>query len=166
MKINNKGQLFVLDVIFAIIVVFLLFIILSKWADHQIYNSISQRNNKELESIGSFVSRKIMIDPNYVCYVSFDDTKSYISGCLGHNLSFTKKELGIPSDYGCNINTTNITLSTNKCDDPIPTNKDIYSRKLTFVKHNNQQMELSQYQTYLENTNANSGELTLVVWKI
>ena len=166
MKINNKGQLFVLDVIFAIIVVFLLFIILSKWADHQIYNSISQRNNKELESIGSFVSRKIMIDPNYVCYVSFDDTKSYISGCLGHNLSFTKKELGIPSDYGCNINTTDITLSPNECNDIIPTDKDIYSRKLTFVKPNNQQMELSQYQNYLDFQNATSGELALVVWKI
>ncbi len=165
MKINNKGQLFVLDVIFAIIVIFLLFIILSKWADHQIYNSISQRNNKELESIGSFVSRKIMTDPNYVCYVSFDDTKSYVSGCLGDNLSFTKEELSIPSDYGCNIS-TDITLYTNECTATIPTDKDLYSRNLTFVKHNSQQMTLRQYQNYLDVQNATSGELTLVVWKI
>jgi hypothetical protein len=166
MKINNKGQLFVLDVIFAIIVIFLLFIILSKWADHQIYNSISQRNNKELDSIGSFVSRKIMTDPNYVCYVSFDDTKSYVSGCLGDNLSFIKKELGIPSDYGCNISTTDITLSPNECTDGVPIDKDLYSRNLTFVIQNNQQMTLSQYQNYLDVQNAISGDLNLVVWKI
>jgi len=166
MKINNKGQLFVIDVIFAIIVVFLLFIILSKWADHQIYNSISQRNNKELDSIGSFVSRKIMTDPNYVCYVSFDDTKSYVSGCLGDNLSFIKKELGIPSDYGCNISTTDITLSPNECTDGVPIDKDLYSRNLTFVIQNNQQMTLSQYQNYLDVQNAISGDLNLVVWKI
>ena len=166
MKINNKGQLFVLDVIFAIIVIFLLFIMLSKWADHQIYNSISQRNNKELEAIGSFVSRKIMTDPNYVCYVSFDDTKSYVSGCLGDNLSFIKKELGIPSDYGCYISTTDITLSPNECTDGVPIDKDLYSRNLTFVIQNNQQMTLSQYQNYLDVQNAISGDLNLVVWKI
>lgn len=163
MKMNNKGQLFVLDVIFAIIIVFLLFIILSKWADHQIYNSISERNNKELEYIGSFVSRKIMTDPNYVCSVSFDGTKSYISGCLGDNLSFTKEALGVPSDYKCNI-TTNITLSGNECNDSIPTDKDIYQRKLIFAKSNNQEMSLGQYQEYLASS-VSSGNLELVVWK-
>jgi hypothetical protein len=164
-KINNKGQLFVLDVIFAIIIVFLLFILLSKWVDHQIYNSISQRQNKELEYVGGFISRKIMTDPNYLCYVSFDNTKSYISGCLGNNLSFTKEALGVPDGYNCNLTTTNLTLLTNDCNTTETINEDFYKIDLKFAKHNNREMTLSQYQTYLDDLSINSGELTLVVWK-
>lgn len=163
--LNKNGQLFVLDVLFSIIIVFLLFILLSKWSEHQIYYSISQRESRELEFIGHSVYRQIMNNPDYICYVSLSDSKSYISGCVGNSLVLEKEVLGVPDNYSCNITGTNIAFLNNQCTTPIPSNKDLYSVYFNVVRHNSRSMTLDQYQNYLKNFNIAQSNIRLVVWK-
>jgi hypothetical protein len=130
MRLNNKGQMIVLDVLFAVALIILAFLIVFKISEVEIYNSNSQREIEKLNRIGNLSYTMLMNNGQNGCYVTDGPQQNFfIPGTIKTNSTITKENLAIPSDYNCNL--SGITLSSNQCNSVVPTTGDIYEIDFT-----------------------------------
>ena len=120
MRLNNKGQMVVLDVLFAITIMILAFLLLFKFSETEIYRSNSQRPIDKLNRIGDLSYSLLFNSPN-ACLVTDSQNSFYLSGTTK---TLTKEMLAIPSDYNCKV--TGLTVTG--CSSVDPSSGDIYVR--------------------------------------
>lgn len=125
MRINKKGQMIVLDVLFAIVLIMLAFFLILKISEIEIYSSSSQRKVNELNRIGN-LSYSLLLNGETKCFVSNNNQKFYIPGTFKTGSVVTKRQLGIPSNYNCNLTIEGVSISSNECTTSTPPSKDIY----------------------------------------
>lgn len=161
MKLNNKGQMVVLDVLFAITIMILAFLLLFKFSETEIYRSNSQRPIDKLNRVGDLSYSLLFNSPN-ACLVTDSQNSFYLSGTINTTKTLTKEMLAIPSDYNCNV--TGITVFG--CIPAAPTTGDIYVRNFeiaTCTANLSKQKYLGCIKSGCSEISSASG--TLKIWK-
>lgn len=132
MKLNNKGQMIVLDVLFAVALMILAFLLIFKVSEVEIYNSNSQRQIEKLNRIGNLSYTILMNQGTIGCYVKDGPQQNFfIPGTIKTNSAITKDSLAIPTGYNCNLSISGVTFSTNECNSTVPLTGDIYEIDFT-----------------------------------
>lgn len=127
MRLNNKGQMVVLDVLFAITIMILAFLLLFKFSETEIYRSNSQRPIDKLNRVGDLSYSLLFNSPN-ACLVTDSQNSFYLSGTI-NTTTLTKEMLAIPSDYNCNVAGLTVAgLTVTGCSSVAPSSGDIYVR--------------------------------------
>jgi len=160
MRLNNKGQMVVLDVLFAITIMILAFLLLFKFSETEIYRSNSQRPIDKLNRVGDLSYSLLFNSPN-ACLVTDSENSFYLSGTI-NTKTLTKEMLAIPSDYNCNV--TGLTVTG--CSSVDPLSGDIYVRNFEIATCTT---DLSK-QKYLDCIESGCSEIssasgTLRIWK-
>ena len=131
MRLNNKGQMIVLDVLFAIALIILAFLLVFKISETEIYSSNSQKRIEELNRIGD-LSYNLLLHGGHNCLVKDGPQQNmFIPGTIRSGNSMTKEKLEIPSNYDCYLSITGINFSPNECNSAVPTTGNIYSIDFT-----------------------------------
>jgi hypothetical protein len=118
LKYTKKGQIIMLDVLFAAVFIVFLFLLLSKITEVNIYNTISNNNIEELQTIGLLTYNRLLNNPEINCYVDDSDNHYLISSCFSPNSNITKGKLNLPNGYKCNLEFTGgFSVSSNECND-------------------------------------------------
>lgn len=131
MKLNNKGQMIVLDVLFAVALMILAFLLIFKISEVEIYNSNSQRQIEKLNRIGNLSYTILMNQGTIGCYVKDTQQNFFIPGTIKTNSAITKDDLAIPTGYNCNLSIPGVILSPNECNSIAPVTGDIYEIDFT-----------------------------------
>lgn len=167
MKLNNKGQIITLDVLFAITLIILAFLLVFKISEIEIYSSNSQRRILEINRIGD-LSYNLLLNGEKNCFVTDGPQQNFrLSGTIKSNSAITKESLGIPANYNCNLVITGVSFSFNECNSAVPTSGDIYAVNF---KIGNCSSDLSK-QEYLECTKSgcpskiSEKSVTLKIWR-
>ncbi|MDD4468242.1 MAG: hypothetical protein PHF68_03760 [Candidatus ainarchaeum sp.] len=113
----------VLDVLFAITIMILAFLLLFKFSETEIYRSNSQRPIDKLNRVGDLSYSLLFNSPN-ACLVTDSENSFYLLGTINTTKTLTKEMLAIPSDYNCNV--TGLTVTG--CSSVDPLSGDIYVR--------------------------------------
>lgn len=100
---TRKGQVMLLDVLFAVVIVILMFFLLLKFVETDIYKTNVDSRTEELTSVGSLAYQKFLNNPKINCKVTDSENSFYLPGTIDTTESITKADLGIPSDYNCHI---------------------------------------------------------------
>jgi len=172
MKINlkkNKGQIMVLDVLLATVLLVFLFLILSKMTEVKIYERISDSRAEELEMVGSLVYDRLVTNQEINCYVLLGESSYLLRSCFAASSKIKKEYLGIPDGYECNIsfsvnNFINETLGgINECIGTPPSN-DVFEVKQNafFIfgdDGNSRETNMAEYSILPV------GDITLKVWR-
>lgn len=168
MRLNNKGQMIVLDVLFAVALIILAFLIVFKISEVEIYNSNSQREIEKLNRIGNLSYTMLMNNGQNGCYVTDGPQQNFfIPGTIKTNSTITKEKLAIPSDYNCNLSISGVALSSNQCNSVAPTTGDIYEIDFTIGSCTTE----TDKSTYLNCTKSGCSWLTekegtLKIWRV
>ena len=168
---NNKGQIMVLDVIFTIVLIILIFFLLFRWTEVKTYQSITDRKTVELNYISKTAFNSLTDNHSINCY-AFDGNNQYlVSSCFGPESGISKTDLGIPIDYNCSfVISGGFTLTPKDCTDILPADAvNYFSVKFNVVTNTERYFSKS---IYLENildkptmTPLTVREATLVIWK-
>lgn len=100
---TKKGQVMLLDVLFAVVIVILMFFLLLKFVETDIYKTNVDSRTEELTSIGSIAYQKFLNNPKINCKVTDSQNSFYLPGTIDTSETITKADLGIPVDYNCYI---------------------------------------------------------------
>ena len=131
MKLNNKGQMIVLDVLFAVALMILAFLLIFKISEVEIYNSNSQRQIEKLNRIGNLSYTILMNQGSIGCYVKDASQNFFIPGTIKTNSPMTKAVLAIPPEYDCYLSIPGVAMATPECTSLVPLTGDIYSIDFT-----------------------------------
>jgi hypothetical protein len=131
MKLNNKGQMIVLDVLFAVALMILEFLLIFKISEVEIYNSNSQRQIEKLNRVGNLSYATLMNQGSIGCYVKDAPQNFFIPGTIKTNSPMTRAVLAIPTGYNCNLSIPGVAMATPECTSPVPSTGDIYSIDFT-----------------------------------
>jgi len=101
MKLNKKGQMIVLDVLFAITLMVLAFSLIFKVSETDIYSSNSRKNLEMLNRVGELSYNYLMNNSENGCFVIDNNNSFFIPGTINTNKVITKEGLAIPSNYKC-----------------------------------------------------------------
>jgi len=165
---TKNGQVMVLDVVFTIVLIILIFLLLFRWTEVKTYQSTTDRHILELNSISRTAFNSITQNPSINCYATDANNYFLMSSCFGADSNISKEKLGIPDNYNCSFIINGFSLGINDCTDNLPSNIDNYS-KVTFNVITNSTRAISK-NIYLSNilNKANTlpeREATLVIWK-
>lgn len=164
MKLNNKGQMIVLDVLFAVTLIILAFFLVFKISETEIYSSNYQRRISELNRIGD-LSYNLLLNGESNCFVTDGPQQNFrLSGTIKSNSAITKGNLGIPEDYNCSLVITGVSF-TNQCNSTAPTAGDIYAVDFNIGSCSNltKQEYLNCTKSGCSNVSEKSG--TLKIWR-
>ncbi|HOZ35410.1 MAG TPA: hypothetical protein PLK55_00290 [archaeon] len=103
---TKKGQVMLLDVLFAVVIVILMFFLLLKFVETDIYKTNVDSRTEELTSIGSIAYQKFLNNPKINCKVTDSQNSFYLPGTIDTSETITKADLGIPADYNCHTDPT------------------------------------------------------------
>jgi hypothetical protein len=167
---NKKAQIMVLDVMFTIVLIILLFFLLFRWAEMKTYQSVSDRKTVELNYISKTAFMSLTENHSINCYAFDSDNKYLVSSCFGSDSVISKTELGIPVNYNCNFSIAGFALATNECVDVLPADSNNYfSMKFNVITNTDRYFPKN---IYLENilgkpssTDLSEKEATWVIWK-
>lgn len=106
---TKKGQVMLLDVLFAVVIVILMFFLLLKFVETDIYKTNVDSRTEELTSIGSIAYQKFLNNPKINCKVTDSQNSFYLPGTIDTSETITKSGLGIPSDYNCSVSGVTVT---------------------------------------------------------
>ena len=127
MRVNQKGQMIVLDVLFALALIIFAFLLIFKISEVEIYTSVSQRKIEQLNRVGDLAYLSLKNNTEYGCFVSDTQNKFFLPGTMKDNVNITKSSLSIPADYNCSLSISGISFTTNECNSVVPTSGDIYA---------------------------------------
>ncbi len=159
---KQKGQIIILDILFAAVLIIFLFLILSKTVEIRVYERISDSRVRELEMVGTTAYNKLVNNPKINCYVDYEDNHFLVRSCFPNSFSVSKQDLGVPSGYKCNLSIASVTINPNGCNDSYAGVDNYF-----LIKHN----VLTASSTAVSKDNHVSGsaytnrEMTLRVWK-
>lgn len=105
---TKKGQIMLLDVLFAIVIIILMFFLLLRFAEAEVYKTNVDSRTERLTSVGSLAYQKLLNNPKINCKVTDNQNTFYVPGTIKTG-TITKADLGIPSDYNCSV--TGITVT-------------------------------------------------------
>ena len=100
---TRKGQVMLLDVLFAVVIVILMFFLLLKFVETDIYKTNVDSRTEELTSVGSLAYQKFLNNPKINCKVADSQNSFYLPGTIDTSGTITKADLGIPLDYNCAV---------------------------------------------------------------
>lgn len=116
---NKKAQIMSLDILFTTTLVILMFFLMFNIVEARINQSNIDKINSELTNVSNLVLLKIIDNPLVNCYASDSQNIFHIPGCISATQSqLTKKNLGVPSNYKCNLSSSTAVVTTNGCNDP------------------------------------------------
>ncbi len=162
----------VLDVIFTIVLIILIFFLLFRWTEVKTYQSITDRKIVELNYISKTAFNSLTDNHSISCYAYDGNNQYLVSSCFGLDSEISKTSLGIPIDYNCSfsIDGGGFVLASNDCDNILPASTENYF-SVDFNVVTNPDRFLSK-SIYLENilgkptaTPLTVREATLVIWK-
>jgi len=164
---KQKGQVMVLDILFALVIIILMFFLLFRWSEVEIYNSSSDKVNYELNNVGLLVFNKLTNNSEINCYASDSENNYIISNCFAIDSDITKDKLGVPSTYSCNFDVIGLTITINECDDALPTGDSYFALNFDVVTNATKQVSKGNYiNDFLNGTgNLTTTTAKLVVWK-
>lgn len=127
---NKKAQIMTLDVLFSIVLVILMFFLLFNVVEVRVNRQNTDNINKDFENIGESALLRLINNPEINCYASDTNNNFLVPSCFSQNSIITKKSLGLPEGYKCELSwATNpaITFTNNDCRDVFnPNNVDYY----------------------------------------
>ena len=106
---TRKGQVMLIDVLFAVVIVILMFFLLLKFVETDIYKTNVDSRTEELTSVGSLAYQKFLNNPAINCKVKDSENSFYLPGTINTTGPITKSGLGIPSDYNCFVSGATVT---------------------------------------------------------
>jgi hypothetical protein len=159
---KQKGQIIILDVLFATVLIIFLFLILSKTAEIRIYERISDGRVEELEQVGYTVYNKLVNNPLINCYVAYEENTFLVRSCFPNNFSVTKEDLGVPSGYKCSLNINYVTINQNGCNDNDSGVDNYFMLEHDVLVSNNRQITKSDH---ISGTAYNNKKMTIKVWR-
>lgn len=106
---TRKGQIMLLDVLFAVVIIILMFFLLIKFVETDIYKTNVDSRTEELTSVGSLAYQKFLNNPKINCKVKDLQNSFYIPGTINTTTTITKADLGIPLDYNCQVTGVSVT---------------------------------------------------------
>lgn len=125
--LNKKGQMIVIDILFAIAVITLMFIFMVKTSESDVYSSNYKKQTEKINRIGELALYSFLNNSESGCFVKDTDNNFFIPGTIKTPAVITKENLSIPSDYGCNLSVSGITITSNECNSSVPATNEIYS---------------------------------------
>jgi|GEM_PF-1062426 len=166
---NKKGQVMVLDVVFAIILIILIFFLLFRWTEIKTYQSIDDRQKTELNYISKTAFISLTENHSINCYAFDNDNYYLISSCFGEDSVISKNNLGIPINYKCNFAIDGFSITTNDCNDAfVPsTTSNYFSIDFNVTTNTNRQLNKISYLANIldKSSTLDEHEATLVIWK-
>lgn len=100
---TKKGQIVILDVLFAVVIIILMFFLLMKLAEIQVYKINSDKQIEKLNNVGTLAYKKALNNPQINCKVADSVNSFYLPGTINTNVLITKSMLGISEDYNCSF---------------------------------------------------------------
>lgn len=131
---NKKGQVITLDVLFAVVIVILMFFMLFNVVEAKIYRMNSTSINKGFENIGNLAYINLVNNPSINCFAKDTNNSYLILSCFSEMTEVFKKDLGLSDEYKCNISWINagVNFSLNECDDVFNPNNSDYFYSIDF----------------------------------
>ncbi len=163
---KKKGQIIVLDVLFAVVLLIFLFFIVSKLAEVKIYENISDARAEELEEIGSLVYDRLVNNPLINCYVADSNNYYLLRSCIAEDSEIKKEYLGMPDNYKCKVTFDSLSVMPNECsDDDTDVEEYFYIKQNIFTNNERQINKAFHKQKVLGTSSYASEEMTIKVWR-
>ena len=165
---SKKGQLMVLDIIFALVILILMIFLLTKWVEIKAYQSNDATYNYNLNNTFNTSFNLLTNNKEINCYAYDSDNNYLIPGCFAIDSNVSKVGIGLPSDYNCNFIIDSFILSDNECIDVISIDSNNFIEfDFNVVTYGARAMTKD---TYLSNILDDSSTITkrqarLVIWK-
>lgn len=158
---TRKGQVMLLDVLFAIVIIVLMFFLLIRFVETDIYKTNVDSRTEELTSVGTLAYQKFLNNPKINCKVTDSANSFYLPGTINTTETITKGDLGIPLDYNCEVTG----LLVNGCQLILPDNKPNYTIKFVVVTCSND-LNKNTYVNYITNqSDPAKSTITLKIWR-
>jgi len=163
---KEKAQIMLVDILFSIVIIILMFFLLTKWVEINIYNTSSNKDNLELNNISLLIYNKLT--SNYkINVLAVDSNNSFlIPDSFSKDSEITKANLGLPTDFNCTFTVQGVNFTTNECVDTPPTIGSYFQLDFNAIVYSSATIRKSDY------TNNLSGSSTpliksakLVVWR-
>ena len=167
---SKKGQVVILDFIYAVLLIIFLFIILFKYVEADFYKTESEIDNKYFDNVSKQSYHNLLSHPKISVYAIDSSNTFLIRNSLFEDSNITKENLGLPKDFNCSVVLTgaSINLNNNQCTDNYIDNNANHYFKTSFnvLVFNSSKIEKSKFRDYIKNTNyLETQELTFEVWK-
>lgn len=150
-----------IDVLFAVVIVILMFFLLLKFVETDIYKTNVDSRTEELTSVGSLAYQKFLNNPKINCKVTDSQNSFYLPGTINTSATITKADLGIPVDYNCYITS----ISVSGCQ-PTAFTGPSYNLSFTAVTCT-EDLNKNTYIDYITNTSSDptTQAITLQIWR-
>jgi len=171
MKINligEQGQIVILDVLFAVVLVTLLFFLLSRWIEMDIYTSNTNKVIYEVDKVGHIALNRLTSNPEINCYASDNNNSFLIPACISSTSAITKQGLGIPSNFNCSFSVNGLAILNNQCTQSLPADEVNYFKyDFNVIVSSSRVISKKEYMSNIlgKSSTINTAEATLVVWK-
>lgn len=167
---SKRAQMMSLDILFATILVILMFFILFNVVEAKTYETNSDKLSNELNSIFSQAILNIHSNPNISCVITDSNNFYAFPGCLSETYSdFSKKNLGIPDNFSCSLVGDGLSFTNNECNSTYENASEVLSIDLhLFVLVNEDHISKHDYFSYVLGVSQNPSspkKITLRVWK-
>ncbi|GEM_PF-4475983 len=161
----NKGQLFSVDFLLAIAIVMLAVGVQLKLMQTHAFDAHQSYNQTELEAIGNTAVVLLLTNPTITCQVTNTTGAPLFHqpNCINTNITLTKSQLGIPSEYDYRI--TGITFTGSDARTPAATQENIYALDLNTLVNAGPIFKSTLNTCIQTGCPANRSRITLEVWK-
>jgi hypothetical protein len=163
---KEKAQVMLLDVVFSVVIIILLFFLLFRFTEIQIYNSSLDKANYELEKIGTISFNRIVNNPKINCVISDTNNQIPIPNCLAPSSEITLKTLGIPENYDCNFTVSGTSFAINECNSNLPSDTQYYAVSFDVLIGSDKNIPKSEYMNSIlgNSSTITSKSAKLVIW--
>ena len=163
---KEKAQVMLVDVLFSIVIIILMFFLLTKWVEINVYNTSSNKDNLELNNISLLAYNKLTSNNKINVYAEDSNNSFLIPDSFSKDSEITKANLGLPKDYNCFFSVQSINFSTNECKDIIPATGPYFQLDFNVIKYTNATIKKSDYTKDLQGISSPSiMPAKLVVWR-
>lgn len=163
---KQKGQILILDMLFALVLIIFLFFIVSKVVEIRTYENISDSRFEELEKVGSLVYDRLTNNPNINCYIFDADNHYLLRSCIANNSEIKKKHLGLPANYGCFVSFDEEIGIDNECNDDDSDVEEYFLVKQEMFTVNEREISKNEHkQKIIGEAEYETTTMTLKVWR-
>jgi len=164
---NKKAQVMLLDVLFAIVLIILIFFLLFKVSETKMYAINSSKQINELESVGNLAFNKLTNNTLINCKVIDQKNNFLLKNCFYADSNINKQNLGLGSEYFCNFEIPGFNLNNNLCSDDYSDSNNFFAISFQVNTFGSKEILKSEYLANILNkeTTIDLKNAKLVVWK-
>ncbi|MFA5746124.1 MAG: hypothetical protein WCX82_03090 [archaeon] len=163
---TKKGQIVILDVLFAVVIIILMFFLLMKLAEVQVYKINSDKQIEKLNNVGTLAFKKALNNPQINCKVVDSVNSFYLPGTIQESAVITKKTLGIPGDYNCSFLISGVSISSNACNQVLTdTNAESYNVDFNVITCSGNYTKQNYFKYITGDRSPSSKQATLKIWR-